>query len=258
MASLNRPVRSDTIISGGYEVYIRSVTARESWSRVGVFRDGEITFGGTTSEDIYTNWYTKKIVGGDQINFAFSLHEQRPEIIEVINGGGSIRTVSDGVTPFAGELYELQVDEWSLDEYVAIPLANGDGTPVTINTVTGTTDGALTFGTLTPGTDYDLTQDALTKATLVRFKTGGAITTENQTLTIDYDVTPAKGDFFTEQSSYTPVPFECLVRWVGIKSSDGSKMYYNVLLENVTNDKNYPGLIGDRDESTVGLPCAFS
>jgi len=62
----------------------------------------------------------------------------------------------------------------------------------------------------------------------------------------------------TELASYIPTPFECLIRWVGTDSATGEQMVIEIEMENTTNDKNFPGLIGDKDESTAGLPCAFS
>jgi hypothetical protein len=51
-----------------------------------VFKDQDIAFGGENQEDVYTNFFTKKVTAGDQVDIGFSYHEMRPEIIEIING----------------------------------------------------------------------------------------------------------------------------------------------------------------------------
>lgn len=256
MASLNKPVRQKTMIVWGWEIYIAPKDARNSRERMWVFKEQELTFGGETQEDIYTNFKTKKIVQGDQVNLAFSYHELRPEIIEIINGGGTTRTNYNGVTAVVGHIYALELGEWSLDNYLALDLKNGNNTLVTITNITGSTDWSFAFGTLVAGTDYDIALDQF-GGTVIRLKTGWSFTTANQTITFTYTVTPAKSDVMDEQSSYVPVGFYALLRWKGVDTSTGDDMVYELELESTTNDKAFPWLIGDSDESTTWLPCNF-
>ena len=254
MASLNSPVRQKTMITWGFEVYVGADWS--SLTRIWVFKDQDIQFGGENQEDTYTNFYTKKVTAGDQVNFAFSYHEMRPEIIDVINGGLSQRINNGGIL-IPSQTDTFEPGDWALDDEIRVTLSNGDNTVVTMNSINGTVDGVNPFWGLTAWVDYDISTNVFGRTILV-LKTGWVFTTNDQVITLDYDVTPAKGDYFTEIQSGIPVWFICMLRRKGTDPATGDAMVYELELENTTNDKNYPGLIGDRDESTAGLPCAFS
>lgn len=69
-------------------------------------------------------------------------------------------------------------------KFIVIANQNGDGSAVVVNSVTGSTDGALVAGT-----DYEVIQDGAGKYG-IQLISGGAITTLTQTFTINYDYTP--------------------------------------------------------------------
>lgn len=67
--------------------------------------------------------------------------------------------------------------------FIVIDNQNGDGSAITVNSVTGSTDGALVAGT-----DYEVVQAGGKYG--IQLISGGAITTLTQTFTINYDYTP--------------------------------------------------------------------
>ena len=136
-------------------------------------------------------------------------------------------------------------------------LFNATGTAVTINSITGSVDGTFLIGALTLGVDYTIATNAFGR-TIITLVTGGVFTTDQQIITINYDVTPEQADNFTHSQSAIATGFLCMIVWRGTDASTGQDMRYEIELEQVTNAKNFPALIGDSDESTAGIPCEFS
>lgn len=86
-------------------------------------------------------------------------------------------------TLVAGATYNI-ANPSGYDVFFKIPNQNGDGTPLTINSVTGSVDGALTVDV-----DYKLVVDGNGKSGIILIS-GTNITTLTQTFTVDYDYTP--------------------------------------------------------------------
>lgn len=84
-----------------------------------------------------------------------------------------------------------------------IPIANQnfDGSAITVNSVTGSTDGALVAGT-----DYEVVTDE-NGVYGIQLISGWAITVLTQTFTINYDYTPAASEILSYSSVSRQKPF---------------------------------------------------
>ena len=89
---------------------------------------------------------------------------------------------------------------WGYNDPFVIENQNGDGTQLTINSVTGGTDGALVANT-----DYFVGQNAAGD-TVVTVIDSATVTTESQTITVDYDYTPNASQETAIRSVTTELP----------------------------------------------------
>ena len=98
-------------------------------------------------------------------------------------------------TPVAGGTQLVASGDWSFDNGILLTGQNGDGTEPTINSVTGSADGAGAAD------DFDLAKVA--GGWVLTPRDGTNFTTEVQTLTINSDYTPSAGKKITAGSSST-------------------------------------------------------
>jgi hypothetical protein len=110
----------------------------------------------------------------------------RDSVITLLRGSLDTRTATAG-TPVAGATQVIASGDWGFKEFVPITNQNGDGSAITVNSVTGSTDGALI-----DEDDYLVVVDK-NGVYGVAFSDASAttLTTESQTMTIDYDYTPS-------------------------------------------------------------------
>lgn len=102
--------------------------------------------------------------------------------------GGGIYTVTNVAgTPVAGATQTIASGSWAYNKFIQITNQNGDGSEITINSVTLGTDGAIV-----EDTDYYKGQNAA-GAWGIFVIDSATVTTENQTVEIDYDYTPSQG-----------------------------------------------------------------
>lgn len=256
MATLQKPVKPKTMISGWFLVYMWLEWT--SFKNIWVLKDHEISFGGETVDDIYTNYKTKKTTNADQVNFSFSLNEQRPEIIEILRNWLSTRTSYDGSTTVANQIDT--VIAWSLvfGEGIRLSVSNWDKSAVTINSIT------INSKTLVVDEDYTITTNEFGRSivTIIDPATGGyAGQLDNgdldYSLVIDYQVTPeASSSFTTETSGFSSGIKTMLVR--SGKDNAGAEMRMELEIDNCSVDMSYTGLIGDSDPSTASYQVNVS
>ena len=121
-----------------------------------------------------------------------ALYNWEPDVMESWGGGAfNLETVAG--TPVSGATQVITSGNWEFDKGILFAGQNDDGTVPTVNSVTGSTDGAGAADDYTtvkgPGGWYLVPLD------------GTNFTTESQSLTIDYDYTPSASKKLTGGTS---------------------------------------------------------
>jgi hypothetical protein len=148
---------------------VRNVVSQESWELVKVMGDnvGEI----------------KKFIKNHINTVTFNWAELDLTNLNAIRGG--IDTYSTvAAAPVAGAEQVIPANAWAYKKFIKIEHQNGDGSAITVNSVTGGTDGALV-----ENTDYYVGQNSIGEYGIYVIDSA-TVTTTNQILTINYDYTP--------------------------------------------------------------------
>jgi hypothetical protein len=106
-----------------------------------------------------------------------------PNIQKLFDGAATI-TSEDG-TPVSAEDEVIASGDWSFEQFVPFEKYNGDGTEPTINSVTGSVDGALV-----EDTDYYIVKNEEARWGIIILDSA-TVTTEEQDITVNKDYTPA-------------------------------------------------------------------
>lgn len=109
---------------------------------------------------------------------------------------GLVTAASVAGTPVAGASQVVASGSWNYNVMIIIANQNGDQTQPTINSVTLGTDGAIVLNT-----DYMVVKDAGTNEWGIIIIDSATVTTESQTVTINYDYTPAASKTLTGGAS---------------------------------------------------------
>ena len=114
----------------------------------------------------------------------FDGFEWRNESVREImrNGIDTIENIAG--TPVSGATQTVDSGDWGYNDFIIIENQNGDGSIITVNSVTGSVDGALVAET-----DYFIGQDTLGNWGIFIIDSA-TVTTEAQDMVIDYDYTP--------------------------------------------------------------------
>ena len=164
----------------------------------------------------------RKFVNGNKASLACEIQEINLTNIAVMDGGLlTLDTVAG--TLVSGESQAVASGAWAYEKFIALENQNGDGSKPTINSVTGGTDGALTVND-----DYFVTQVGNQWGIVVR--DGTNTTTENQSITVDYDYTPNASKRITFNETGTKNTF--YMRLINT-DADGNRLMFD--LERVTN-----------------------
>ncbi len=166
---------------------------------------------------------------------------------------GIIAKTSVAATPVAGAS-QVIASPLVANEWTELTYQNGDETQPTINSVTGSVDGALTLND-----DFHIVQNPSTGKWGIIFNTvaiGPTLTTLTQTATINSDYTPAASKVATGGTNQTATP-----RYVKIiaESEDSSLLTREIVLESAL--ANSPMLLQFVDVESAGdvavMPVAF-
>ena len=119
------------------------------------------------------------------------------DVMKILLGGTSANVAGSLVS---GATQLLTSGSWAVNTYYAIANQNGAGGAITINSVTGATDGALTVND-----DYDVVQLASGEYGIVFQDIASAtnLTTIAQNVTIDYDYTPNASESLSLDVTFT-------------------------------------------------------
>jgi len=101
-------------------------------------------------------------------------------------------------TPVSGADQVVASGDWSYDKFIEIENQNNDLSKPTINSVTLGIDGAIVLNT-----DYTIGQDAGSGRWGILIRDSVTVTTEAQSVTINYDYTPAASQVLTGGTSKT-------------------------------------------------------
>ena len=128
-------------------------------------------------------------------------------------------------TPVAGATQDV-VNPSAYLQFIKIANQNYDGSAITVNSVTGDTDGLLVAGT-----DYDVVTDD-NGVYGIQLISGGNITTLTQTFTIDYDYTPTSYTLDWYNVEKDAVPYG-LYKFVSCKSQINSGATDNAVQDTI-------------------------
>jgi hypothetical protein len=143
--------------------------------------------------------------------------------------GGTPSDVSGVLVPGATQV--VASGDWGYNDPVVVENQNGDGSPLTINSVTGGTDGLLVANT-----DYFVGQNAAGQ-TIVTIIDSTTVTTESQSMTIDYDYTPNSREDLTFPVVFTETP-RLYVKITATDSASGNTRIF------IIDDAAFEGIYG--------------
>jgi len=166
-----------------------SIDAGSSWEDAGVLADGvgwtfnydlsEVENGNAANPDAQAKNLSVAITPS-------ALRTWDSNVMEKISAGLMSREAVPG-TLVSGATQITTEGNWSFQEGISLEGQNSDSTVPTINSVTGSVDGAGAAD------DYDVVKG--TGGWMVVPKDGTNFATEAQDITIDYDYTPAAGSY---------------------------------------------------------------
>ena len=123
------------------------------------------------------------------------LEDMGVDTVELLLGGLNRTDVAGTIV--AGASQVVTSGSWGYNDPFVIENQNGDGTQLTINSVTGGTDGALVANT-----DYFVWKNS-NWDTIITVIDSTTVTTESQTITVNYDYTPNASEQIEVNSSFT-------------------------------------------------------
>lgn len=213
----------------GYEVAMKEATDND-WVDLGVTYNeaslgveySQVKITGSQAEDVLN--YVKDMI----INGNFTLIQQDLRIVSRLLGGASAYTAQAG-TLDAGAIQTVDSGDWGYNDPIRVENQNGDGSALTINSVTGGTDGLLVSGT-----DYYEGTDEFGR-TVITIIDSATVTTEAQDMVIDYDYTPSASRTMTAGSSSVSItPYQLRFR-----KQLASGTYYTVYIYSAVNTNGF-------------------
>lgn len=187
----------------------------------------------------------KRFKNGQDAQFTFDMAENDLTTIQKMEDGYMNLTTVPGVLVPAA-IQTVLNGAWLEDQFIVLENQNGDGSAVTVNTVTGSADGLLVAGD-----DYEVISDSTGKFGIVLFLSGAALTTEVQDLTIDYDYTPSASKNATFNDFGTKI-----LKVVRMTNTDENAKKFIFNLSDITNITpiTFPFLADDADDvSTIAV-----
>ena len=160
------------------------------------------------------NAYEEKYVSEQKITVAVNQREPCLEVVRSIIRGTFDTKVTTAGSLVSGAAQVIASGAGAYGTVVTIEHQNGSGAAITVNSVTGGTDGLLTVDV-----DYTITKDGLGRYGIALIA-GLKISTLSQTFTIDYDYTPtASIDLY--MGGKTSLPY---FSWKIVNTDENSKL----------------------------------
>lgn len=175
---------------------------------------------------------------GDRVTVTCLLAELDGDSLALLDAGWITVGTTAG-TPVAGATQTLSSGSWNYNNFYKITNQNGDGSAVTINSVTGGTDGALS-----DGDGFHFGQDENGNYGIYMGDVASELTTESQDIVIDYDYTPNASKDLTFTSFGTKT-----TKYVRIVNTNAAGNTFQIDMEECTNMKplelSFPGDEGE-------------
>jgi hypothetical protein len=171
-----------------------------SWTNIGPVRGIEVKEDMTAVDIEFDNTAKRKVISKQEMTVAFQqMQRLNPAIMQILRSG------VDTFTTTAGTLVEdheqvVASGAWAYSKFILIENQNYDLSAITINSVTGSVDGALVLDT-----DYYVAKDDQNRYGIVVLDSA-TVTTLVQTITIDHDYTPS-ASFRTQIGGATELPY---------------------------------------------------
>lgn len=194
-----------------------------TWYNVGPVRGIEVKEDMTAVDIEFDNTDKRKYVSNQEMTVTFQqMQRLNTTIMQLLRSGVDEFTTTAGV--LVSGATQVIANPFVANDFQAIEYQNGDGSIITINSVTGSVDGALTADD-----DYHLVIDdnGIYGIVLNTVAGGTNITTLAQTVTIDYDYTPS-ASFKAEIGGASELPY-IMMKFESITSeSDGTQGLHTV------------------------------
>lgn len=177
--------RTDAVRFGSAILYIGS--SFSSLTNIGAIRELVFNHKGETLEIEFDNTDSLKFFkNGQKGSFTFQLGEIDMTILSELEQGLTTLATT-AATPVTGATQSVTSGDWDVNEAILIENQMGDGTAVSITSITGSVDGLLAAND-----DYDLVQQTDGKWVIMMQDVAAAttLTTIVQDLAIVYDYTP--------------------------------------------------------------------
>lgn len=188
----------------------------------------------------------KKFVKGKRVQFTFDLAEINLTHLATLDSGLVTLETTEG-SEVTGEEQVVNSGDWGYNNFIKLENQNGDGSQPNVNSVSGGTDGELTADT-----DYYVGKDSQGNWGIFVVDSTD-VTTESQSITINYDYTPNASKKLTFGSSGTKV--RKVMRVVNI---DENEKEFRIDIEEGTNFTPYAlDFAGDDEEDVAVLPIQF-
>lgn len=184
----------------------------------------------------------KKFVKGTDFSVTVDIAELDMATFSLTDAGWAVVSTTAG-TPVAGATQTLASGDWNYNNFYKIENQMGDGTSVTINSVTGGTDGVLT-----DGDGFHFGKDENGNYGIYMGGAASELTTESQAIVINYDYTPnaSKDVTFNDFGTKT-------LKVARITNTDSDGNTFIIDMEDVTNTEPLvlPFLADDADDVAV-------
>lgn len=187
----------------------------------------------------------QKFVRGQRAQVTFDLAEVNLSNIAVLDSGMiNLTTIADTLVEGAEQL--VVSGQWAFNQFIKIANQNGNGSEITVNSVTGASAGALE-----EGVDYQLVQSGGVWGIIV-LETDSPID-EGQNLTIDYDYTPNEAKRITFNDSGSKV-----LKAMRLINTDEDDKEFRI---DITEGTNFAPIsvdfAGDEEDDVAILPIDF-
>lgn len=252
--TLKNPIQEQYMVPVSMSVFVA-----KKWSdplrNIGVYKDPDRASAGETSDDVYSNWQTKKIKNWDMMKVSVSLHEINPDTLAIIDGGAI--TVNKEISSVTDRIETFMPGQWGFNKDVLLESRNADGSiiePTEVKALIAGQDQALV-----KNTDYVVGKTAIGD-TYLSFKTWGKLTATapaEVSVRVKYSCTPdATLKKIKHHSSGIPAGFVMVIeeKWQHQWVEKGIRFK----LEDCQNVKGFHKAISDSDGTTAGYPCEIT